>query len=271
MGSCDNRRLGRLPGMLLAAVLALGAGASAVAQPAAADNQQAARDLLKQMADYLNAHKNISAQYDLSLEVITPDIEKLTFNASGDVEISRPDRLHARRTGGYNDVEFSFDGKTATIYDRVHNVYSTLPASGTIESLVDRMRTEFNVEMPAMALLRPDSYAQLMDGVVDAKDIGPGVINGEECEHLAFRNADVDWQLWVRKSATPTPCMYIITSKTVAAGPQYRMRLYNVHVDDGAPSPSLAFAAPAGAKLVPFDQLSNLGELPPPAPFGGKQ
>ena len=27
--------------------------------------------------------------------------------------------------------------------------------------------------------------------------MGRGVIDGIECEHLAFRNPDTDWQLWV--------------------------------------------------------------------------
>ncbi len=33
--------------------------------------------------------------------------------------------------------------------------------------------------------------------VLEAKHMGHGVIDGVECDHLAFRNFDTDWQLWV--------------------------------------------------------------------------
>ena len=37
--------------------------------------------------------------------------------------------------------------------------------------------------------------------VIDAKHIGRGVIDGVECEHLAFRNLDTDWQIWIEAGA----------------------------------------------------------------------
>ena len=54
--------------------------------------------------------------------------------------------------------------------------------------------------------------------MIEAKHIGRGVIDGVECEHLAFRNQDVDWQLWVQVGAKPIPCKYVITSKAVGIG-----------------------------------------------------
>jgi hypothetical protein len=96
------------------------------------------------------------------------------------------------------------------------------------------------------------------------------VVNGVECHHLAFRNADVDWQLWVRTGPKPVPCKYVVTSKAMAAAPQYRILFHNFNVDNDAPA-SFAFSAPAGAKSVPIAQLSGIGELPPPSSSGDKK
>src|SRR5687767_11461271 len=82
--------------------------------PAQADDV-AARNILKAMSDYLAAQKHLSAKFDVDLEIITPQVEKLQFSASGDIVLSRPDKLRVSRTGGYSDVELVFDGKTASI------------------------------------------------------------------------------------------------------------------------------------------------------------
>ena len=77
-----------------------------------------ANKILKAMSDYLGSQKNLSASFDSDLEVITPQIEKIQFASSGQLEMSRPDKFHGTRIGGYADVEITFDGKTATIYGK---------------------------------------------------------------------------------------------------------------------------------------------------------
>ena len=55
--------------------------------------------------------------------------------------------------------------------------------------------------------------------------MGRGVIDGIECEHLAFRNVDTDWQLWVEVGDPPIPRKMVITSKTTNSAPQYTLRV----------------------------------------------
>ena len=52
--------------------------------------------------------------------------------------------------------------------------------------MIDLLRTKYEIDMPGADLLLTNSYAELMDGVIEAKHIGVGVIDGMECEHLAF-------------------------------------------------------------------------------------
>jgi len=51
------------------------------------------------------------------------------------------------------------------------------------------------------------------------------VVDGVECEHLAFRGVDTDWQIWIETGARPVPRKYVITSKTLAGAPQYTLRI----------------------------------------------
>jgi hypothetical protein len=53
-------------------------------------DEASAKATLKAMSDYLASQKSVSAKYNTELEVITPDIEKITFSSTGDPCSSSP-------------------------------------------------------------------------------------------------------------------------------------------------------------------------------------
>jgi hypothetical protein len=69
--------------------------------------------------------------------VITTNLQKIQFTNSGRVQVSRPNKLYASRTGGYADVELVFDGTTATVLGLHSNIYAEIKAPGSVDQLVD--------------------------------------------------------------------------------------------------------------------------------------
>ena len=221
-----------------------------------------AKNLLKAMSDYLAAQKSISFDYDTSLEVVTADQQRLALASSGSVDMSRPDKIRATRTGGFADVEMVFDGKTVTLFGKNLNLYTQVEAPGSVDNLVDELRDKFHRPLPAADLLISDPYNELMSLVTDIRDIGSGVIRGQECDHLAFRAEEVDWQIWIAQGSTPFPCRYIITSKKVGGGPQYTLDIRNWQASSEAGISDFGFKAPEGAKEVKPEELKDIDELP---------
>ena len=119
---------------LWAAGLALYAAASFMAPAAQAADDDALK-ILKGMSDYLASQKSIWLSFNSDIEVITSEIQKIQFASSGQVLLSRPDKLRATRTGGYADVEFVFDGKTASVLGKNMNAFVQLEAPGSVEQL----------------------------------------------------------------------------------------------------------------------------------------
>ena len=236
---------------------------------AQAQNGDDAQKILKAMSDYLESQKSISATFNSDIEVITPDLEKIQFDDTGQFLLNRPDKLRATRTGGYADVELVFDGKTATLYGKNHKAYAQVDAPGTTDQLIDKLRHEYGVEAPGSDLLMARSYPELMSDVYDAKHIGRGVVDGVECEHLAFRGQDTDWQIWIEVGPRPIPHKYVITSKTVAGGPQYTLRISDFKTDAHADPDAFAFKIPADAKKVDARELSDIDQVPPGVVVGG--
>jgi hypothetical protein len=247
---------------------ALAAALVCVAPPARADDADA---ILKAMTSYVAAQKSISLSFDTSIEVVTPELEKIQFDSSGELLLSRPDKVRVTRTGGYADVELVSDGKTATLYGRNINAYAQAAAPGAIDDLVELLRARLGADIPGADLLLAASYDALTEGVVQAKHIGRGVIDGVECEHLAFRNPDTDWQIWIEVGAKPIPHKYVITTKTVTGAPQYSLVIRNWKSDVQPAADAFAFKPKADAKKVDFSALTNLDEVPNGQPPGGKK
>jgi hypothetical protein len=230
-----------------------------------------AEQILKSMSDYVASQKNISLAYDSDVEVITSELEKIQFNSSGKVLLSRPDKVRATRTGGYADFEIVFDGKTVSGLGKNVNAYTQLEAAGSIDQLIAKLRGMNLLTAPGADLLGTHVFDDLMADVIVAKHIGRGVIDGVECEHLAFRDLDVDWQLWVEVGDRPIPRKYVITSKGVGAAPQYTLRIKEWKTDAPMSADAFTFTPPQGAKKVALDELGNIDEVPQGVVTGAKK
>jgi len=252
-------------------------GAAAIAALVAATASTARADdsamILKSMTDYLGSQKSLSASFDSDIEVITPELQKIQFSSSGQMKLNRPDKLRVRRTGGYADVELVYDGKTISVYGNNAKSYVQADLPGTVDQMIDTIQSRSGVGLPGADLLFSDAFDTLMASVVDGRHIGLGVVDGVECEHLAFRDSDTDWQIWIETGPKPVPRKYVITSKTLAGAPQYTLRIRDWKTDAFADADTFVFRAPAGATKVDLDSaaMAELDELPPGTSSGEKK
>jgi hypothetical protein len=230
-----------------------------------------ARAILNAMSDYVSGQQTIMLTFDSDIEVITPELEKIQFTNSGDALVQRPDKLRAHRVGGYAEIELYYDGTTVSVDGRSRNAYAQFEAPGTLDDLIHALRAGHGVALPGADLLLSSSYNVLIADVLEAKHIGRGVIDGVECEHLAFRNADVDWQIWVEVGERPIPRKLVITSKTLNSAPQYTLRIKSWQTDVEPEPGAFTFTPPEGAERIRPDALIDLDELPKGKPTGGME
>src|SRR5690349_13684495 len=104
--------------------------------------------ILKSMTDYLSGQNSLSASFDSDIEIITPELQKIQFSSSGQMKLSRPDKLRVRRTGGYADVELVYDGKTMSIYGNNAKSFVQADLAGTVDQMIDGIHARSSVGMP---------------------------------------------------------------------------------------------------------------------------
>jgi len=248
-------RAARWP-VLFGTVLTMGIALGTQASAQSGD----AEKLLKAMADYVASQKALAVTYDSDIEVITSSLQKIQFTSSGQVQLSRPDKLRATRTGGYRDIEIVYDGKMLTVNNKDAKDYAQIEAPGTAEELIDVLREKHGVVAPGADLLLTNVFNVMMLDVIESAVIGKGVIDGVECDHLAFRNMETDWQIWIESGARPIPRKYVITSKGVGEAPQYTLRIKDWKTEVAADA--FAFKADPSAKKIAINELGDIDEVP---------
>ena len=231
--------------------------------PAKAESpDEAARQVLKSMTDYVSKLDAVSLDFSADLEAVTTKGFKLQFPASGQMTLDRPNKFKITRKGGHSDIELVSDGETITLYGRGKNAYAQKKAPDSFEAFVDMGREKRGMDIPGADLFLSNAYEELIEPVTEAMYLGTGVVDGVECDHLAFRTPDVDWQIWVAKGDKPYPCKYVVTSKWTTAAPEYSLRIRNWNDSPKLEDDSFAFRPGEAAKKVELSDIDANVLLP---------
>jgi hypothetical protein len=217
--------------------------------------------VLKEMSDYLGGVKAFSMNADIDLEVVMKNGQKVQLSSSAEAVIQRPDKMHIQRQGPIAEADIIYDGKTLTLYGKNLNAFYQTEAAGTIDDAIRAYELETGIPAPGADLLFADPYAVLSSGVDSSIHLGMSFVDGIECHHLAFREDDTDWQIWVKAGNEPLPMKYVITSKWQTAAPQYQIRLRNWNLKPQINNDQFSFSPPKGAVSLKNLMVDELGRL----------
>jgi len=244
------------PSIVLATGFVCAAAHAADAPEAAVDPKVVAA--LKTMGEHLRQLKSFSVHADTTIDESTDEGQKLQFGGTIDYKVRRPDRLRAEIDTDRQQRTFYYDGKTLTQYAPRMGYYGKVDAPPTLRELADVMKEKFNISFPLSDLFRWGTEDNDGSGLTSAAFVGPAKINGADCGHFAFRQPDVDWQLWLSHD-TYLPCKLVITTLDDPTQPQY-VALFtwrtNVNFDDK----TFAFEAPKTAHKIDIAAAQAAGQ-----------
>jgi hypothetical protein len=130
-----------------------------------------------------------------------------------EVSVRRPDRFRAESVGDTENRLLVYDGRTITLMDRNKNFYATITAPPDIDAALEHAIQAYNLRAPLADLFYTKSYEYLTEDVISGFYMGLSKVQGDPCHHLAFREKDIDWQIWIENSPTPVPRKFLITDK----------------------------------------------------------
>lgn len=238
-----------------AAVAMLSSTAVATAQPRI---DPRATDQLKKMTDLLVHTKALTVHATFRNEVVTLSGQKLEYESWAHVSMRRPDRFRTSRHATLEDLDFYYDGKTATVFRKQPNLSAAEPTAPTLDAMMDLVRAHLDIDIPGSDLLYTDAYAGMVDGLTDALYVGIEDVEGVQTHHVAFRNADVDWQLWIQDGEKPLPVKYVITTKWATGAPNFDVVMTDWDLAPRLDDSVFTFVPPPGARQIDFRRPASL-------------
>lgn len=177
--------------------------------------------LVRRATDYLAGLERFRVETETTIESVLSTGQKLQFGHRVAVAVQRPNKLRAERVGELVSQVFYYDGASLSVNLPNDKYHATVPAPPTIEAMLDFARDKLGVIAPAADLVYKNAFELLTDGLTSAFVVGKAVVGGVRCDHIAFRNPEVDWQIWVQEGDKPLPRKFIVTSKRMPESPQY--------------------------------------------------
>lgn len=232
------------------------AAASAPAADASNPIDPEAMKAMDRMSAALLSLSSFRIDADVTTEQVLMTGQKIQFGGTVQILARRPDAFKIVADSDAQRREMFYDGKTFTIFAPRLGYYASFPAPSTIGLTIEKARRDFDIELPLADLFTWGTDQTLRSRVQEAMIVRPETIAGNKCTHYAFRQARVDWQLWIADNGTPLPCKIVITNKDDPAMPQYVAVLrWNTQTPPGAAD--LAFSPPANAHRITMADLST--------------
>jgi len=263
----SNRSARTRCGAALAAVcavvaIATGAGPAFGQQPAAgtaAQRDAKAMDALAAMGKYLRTLKTFAVRADTVTDEVLTTGQKLQFAGTVDYLVQAPDRLRAEVRSDRRQRQYIYDGKTVTMNAPRMQYYGTVAAPATIAEALVVAEQKYALDLPLADLFLWGSDKAGLEDIKEAAFIGPATIGGKACDHYAFRQDDVDWQLWIRQGTQPLPCKIVITTTAEPSQPQYAAVL-TWNLAPKIDKSSFTFSPPKGASRINIAPAAAAGK-----------
>ncbi|NEX22478.1 DUF2092 domain-containing protein [Thiorhodococcus mannitoliphagus] len=185
----------------------------------------AAMQALKRMGAYLRTLESFSVRVDDVIDEVLDSGQKIQLTKTVELQVHRPDRLRADVETDRKAREIYYDGKTFTLVAPETRYYSTVPAPPTIREFLVEVQSKFGIEFPLVDLFYWGDEEDDSKAIREGMWVGTSRIAGQLVDHYAFRQRDVDWQIWIAQGDAPLPLRYVITTKNEPGEPQFMANL----------------------------------------------
>ncbi|MDP3937481.1 MAG: DUF2092 domain-containing protein [Deltaproteobacteria bacterium] len=215
--------------------------------------------LLHKMGDTLRQAKAFKFHAEITFDDVLPSGQKIQYAGAMQAFVRRPDRMYVAYQDDLSAKEFWYDGKTATLVDIPHNVYSSVKAGSQIDSALDGLVADYALTLPLSHLAYSQPYDSMMKQVRYGIDLGTHDVGGIACRHLAFVQKNADWQIWIEEGNPVVPRKVVITYKTLPGAPQYSATFTGWDLKAKLADGEFAAVVPKDASQIEFIKVKEAG------------
>jgi len=206
--------------------------------------------VLDRMTNYLRTLKQFAIDSTSSRDEVVDYGYKIQHNQHVSIVASLPTKLRADTSGDLANRSYIYDGAKLILYSPDDSAYARTDAPDRAGQLIENM-LDAGVDMPLIDVLYQATQGKLAEGARGGILVGDATIDGAPCDHIAVRQAAIDWQLWVEKGEKALPRKLVITTRYEFGEPQFQATL-RWDLKPKIDATTFAFKPPQGVNEVPF-------------------
>jgi hypothetical protein len=222
------------------------------APPPAPIIEQYALDRLKQMSVTLTSAKAFTYHSNSFIEQQAVTGQFLTLFADADVALQRPNKLRVNVSGDVGNIQIYFDGEKASVFDLQKNLHAVSGPLTTIDEMLNFVMVKAQINFPSADLMHSDPFAVMTKNLTHAIVVGPSMVNGVPCEHFAYMEPGVNWEIWIEKGKDALPLRLAMTYKQVPNFPRFQVEFSDWNLNPNLSADTFVFKIPANSKQIEF-------------------
>lgn len=209
-----------------------------------------AMQTLEEAISFLEGMESFEVEATAIFDVVQENGHRLQFEKKSHLFQKRPDKLYTERFLDNGEIrKLWYDGQKVTILDVGKKSYAQFRAPDTIDGMLDMLENLFREPYPLADLLYSDLNF-LLGLPEEATYVGSSTVSGVLCEHLAFSNENIDWQVWVEQGDAPFIRKVVITYLKQPGIPQFVSYLHQWHTPANLKEGLFSFKQPKDAERL---------------------
>ena len=231
---------------------------------------------LKEMSDFLMTANTMQIVSNGSLDVVTNNGQRIQLDGTTTYKLRKPNGFVVDYVSDIKSRRFIYDGKNFTVYSPKLGFYSTVAAPATNREVLQTIYEKFGIALPLEDLFRwsdgshaerhaaqdahiDRSHAERLQALKSAYNVGPATIDGVLTDHYAFREDNVDWEVWIQQGDQPFPRKLVIVDRNDVAKPTFVARLQWT-LNPAFSDSDFTFVPDANAKKIQMATYQGPGE-----------
>ena len=130
--------------------------------------------------------------------------------------------------------------------------FTGLQSPATIAQTLRAARERYDIELPLADLFTWGTDSSAAVKLTSGFLVRPETVQGRPCNHYAFRQENVDWQIWIAEEGPQLPCKLVITDKQVTGEPSFTVQLREWDFAPRFERGTFTFEPPPGVERIDF-------------------
>jgi hypothetical protein len=204
------------------------------------------------MSDKLTSAREFTYHSNSSIELQAVTGQFITFFTDAEVGLQRPNKLRINVSGDVPNFQLYFDGSKVLAFDPQKKLHAVSSPLTTIDEMLNFVMTKVPMSFPAADFLYSNPYAVMTKNLTHAIVVGDSMVNGVPCEHFAYMEPAINWEIWIEKGKNALPLRLAMTYKQVPNFPRFLVEFVDWNLNPNLKADAFVFKIPANSKQIEF-------------------